>query len=241
MVIAQDQRYIERYEVELRAIETRLYIVLSILKNLEKTAHTKHPSTGTTGHQSGTTTSPVTTKAHASTTLSPAQFKDALIKRATLLENKVKVELAKLQKDGRTAGAAALKTLDAEVIAVTAKLPKFSDPDILNIFESEFYWLETRLAIDLQALAAQDKRVERLLAIATALKLRITSIMKTLKNTPVGTALEHELKSLDSLSASLKNAKDDKTVDNFELQLALIEKRVNSEIKPIESSTTKKF
>ena len=179
------------------------------------TPSTQRPTPPTQPTSTGSTAS--------STTLSPDQLKDALVKRATLLESSLQSELDKLTKDNRTEIAAPLEKMKDEINSLLAKLAQCNVPKIISILISELNNLEERLSIQLKLLIDHDNRIEKLLISAMDLKQKITQILISSKDQIISTALKQLLDSLGKLS--LYNSDDDKTVDDFELQLAFIRER----------------
>ena len=166
---AQNQYNIERIEVELRTIEIRIF------ETLRHLGYNPHPSTTsphvtthspTTSKKPNTTTyqktaaTRVTIKTTAkliSTTPGPIEMKAVLVKKATELENYANSEIEKLKKENKTSLAKGLQSLELEVKEVSAKLQKTTTKEILELIESELYWLERRLAIETEALVQQEK------------------------------------------------------------------------------------
>ena len=211
---------IQTLEVELRATEIRLYETLLALN------FHPHPTFPTIADSSTTPISTQTTMTDT-TTLSEAEIlKGELISKVNELKDYAKIEIDKLCKMNITK--VELEDLEKKVEVIDLKLKQLNSSNILPFLEIELYWLEKRLAVEVEALVAQDKKAEKLLAIDIALKERLDSDIELLGSTSAfGSALQTEVNNLATITKDLKRTTNNKVIDRLETQLIAIVKRVD--------------
>ncbi|CAG2176962.1 unnamed protein product [Oppiella nova] len=195
------------------------------------------PSTGTSTVAPPPTTQPpppTTTKPPVPpiTTQTPLD-KDALLKKAAELDKLAKDEIAKFDKLQRRALVSNVESLDQTLLDLAAKINTTSGVLPLQVLESQLFWIERELGLEIEAIEAAYNMVEKLLNNAQLLDARIDKgIQKVGPDTPVGKALKEEKESLAKVVNQLKAATDARTIAVLEFDLALIEERVNTEVPP---------
>ncbi|CAG2169165.1 unnamed protein product [Oppiella nova] len=159
--------------------------------------------------------------------------KDALLKKAAELDKLAKDEIAKFDKLSRRALVSNVESLDQTLLDLAAKINTTSGVLPLQVLESQLFWIERELGLEIDAIEAAYNMVVKLLNNALVLDARIDKgIQKVGPDTPVGKALKEEKESLAKVANSLKAATDARAIQVLEFDLALIEERVNTELPP---------
>ncbi|CAG2163772.1 unnamed protein product [Oppiella nova] len=170
---------------------------------------------------------PSPTKPPSPTTTAIPLDKDALLKRAAELDKLAKDEIAKFDKLQRRALVSNVESLDQTLLDLAAKINTTSGVLPLQVLESQLFWLERELTLEIDAIEAAYNMVVKLLNNAQLLDARIDKgIQKVGPDTPVGKALKEEKESLTKVVNQLKAATDARTIQVLEFDLALIEERL---------------
>ncbi|CAG2163770.1 unnamed protein product [Oppiella nova] len=194
------------------------------------TVPTTKPTVPTTKPPGPPTTQPPPTK--PPTTPIPLD-KDALLKKAAELDKLAKDEIDKFDKLSRRALVSNIESLDQTILDLAAKIKTTSGVLPLQVLESQLYWLETELGVEIDAIESAYNRIMKMVNDAQVLDARIDKgIAKVGPDTPVGKALKEEKESLAKVVNSLRAATDARTISVLEFDLALIEERVNTELPP---------
>ncbi|CAG2163771.1 unnamed protein product [Oppiella nova] len=153
--------------------------------------------------------------------------KDALLKKAAELDKLAKDEIDKFDKLSRRALVSNIESLDQTILDLAAKIKTTSGVLPLQVLESQLYWLETELGVEIDAIESAYNRIMKMVNDAQVLDARIDKgIIKMGPDTPVGKALKEEKESLAKVVNSLRAATDERTIRVLEFDLALIEERV---------------
>ena len=123
-----------------------------------------------------------------------------------------------------------IKRLVVEVKELEDKLLTATAPGTFDLLESELYWLERRLAIETEFLETKEKKIEKLLSIAVALRERIASTLKLIKNQILYKFLEDEDKKLNKIINDLKLSPNDLEIEKLEQEIKMIESQISDKI-----------